>query len=67
MWQAILLTIVFLMILLFGVQNMHQAKVNFPFAGSFEINTIFLLIVCFFLGFATASFIWVGKADTKTE
>ena len=61
MWQAILITVIFLIVIVFGAQNMHQTRVNFPFSGGFEIRTVFLLLLCFFLGFASASFIWVAK------
>lgn len=61
MWQSILLIIIFIVFILFGIQNMHQTRVNFPLAGTFEIRTIFLLIACFFLGYMAASFIWIAR------
>jgi len=61
MWQSVLLIIILVIVILFGSQNMHQTRVNFPFAGTFEIRTVFLLLLCFFLGYAAASFIWLAK------
>ena len=61
MWQALPVIIFLVIVFLFGFENMHTARVNFPFAGTFEIKTVFLLIICFFLGYATASFLWMMK------
>ncbi len=61
MWQSVLLIIILVIIVLFGFQNMHQTRVNFPFAGTFEIRTVFLLLLCFFLGYVTASFVWLAR------
>ena len=61
MWQAVVLLGMFLFVTLFSVQNMHQTRINFPLAGGFEITTMFLLILCFFLGFAAASILWLTK------
>ena len=61
MWQVVVIGIIFFLIIIFGAQNMHQTRINFPFIGGAEIRTIFLLNLCFFLGFATASFVWFIK------
>ena len=61
MLQSLPFIIFLAIIFLFGFENLHQARVNFPFAGSFEIRTIFLLIICFFLGYAAATFSWMKK------
>jgi uncharacterized integral membrane protein len=60
-WQSVLLILIFVALILFGLQNMHQTRVNFPLVGTFEIRTVFLLIVCFFLGYMSASFMWIAK------
>jgi len=59
MWQTILVFVIFALIIIFGAQNMHQTRVNFPLAGGTEIRTVFLLLLCFFLGYATAFFSWL--------
>ena len=61
MWQGLVLIIIFALIVIFGVQNMHQTRVNFPFMGTFEARTVFLLLLCFFLGYVAASFTWLIK------
>ena len=61
MWQAIATLVILLVIILFGSRNMHETRINFPLAGGVSIHTVFLLIVCYFLGFASASFIWIAK------
>jgi len=61
MWQAILTAIVLMVIILFGARNMHQTRINFPLAGGVDIQTVFLLIVAYFLGFTSASFFWIMK------
>ena len=61
MWQAVAIIIIFVLLILFGAQNMHQTRINFPLAGAFEIRTVFLLLLCFFLGYAASSFIWLTK------
>jgi len=69
MIQTIATILIFLFVILFSIRNMHQAQVNLPLAGNFEIRTIFLLLLCFFLGFATATFLWLGKKikDRKSK
>jgi len=59
MWQIILICIVFILVIVFGAQNMHQARVNLPLTGTVEIRTVFLLLLCFFLGYAAAFFSWL--------
>ena len=61
MWKAVTVLVLLLLVLLFGAQNLHQVRINLPLAGAFEIRTVFLLMLCFFLGFACASFIWIAR------
>ena len=61
MWQGLIIIAIMAVIMLFGAQNMHQTKVNFPFMGTFEARTVFLLLLCFFLGYIAASFTWLIK------
>ena len=67
MWHSAMLIIVLVLAIIFGAQNMHQTRVNFPFAGTFEIRTVFLLILCFFLGYVAASLIWLTKQVRKNK
>jgi uncharacterized integral membrane protein len=46
---------------LFIAGNMHTTQVNLPFGKGFEIRTVFLLIVSFFLGYGTAYFVGLIK------
>jgi uncharacterized integral membrane protein len=61
MWRTILIVIVVLVMLLFIAGNMHTTQVNLPFGKGFEIRTVFLLIVSFFLGYGTAYFVGLIK------
>jgi uncharacterized integral membrane protein len=54
MWRTIIVIIVVLVIILFVGGNMHTTRVNLPFANGFEIRTILLLFISFFLGYGTA-------------
>jgi uncharacterized integral membrane protein len=65
MWKAFILILIFAVIVLFTMQNMHQTRINFPFAGALEIRTVFLLLLCFFLGYAVSSFIWLARGVKK--
>lgn len=67
MTQAAILILIFLMFILFGAQNMHQTRINFPLVGGFETQTVFLLLLFFFLGFTTATFFWLGKQIKKRK
>ena len=67
MWQTGLFLIILTLIIVFGAQNMHQTRVNFPFTGGFEIRTVFLLILCFFLGFASSFFMLITRQLKKRK
>ena len=69
MIQAIIIMMVLFLITVFGLGNMHQTRVNLPLAGGYEVNTIFLLILCFFLGYAAAVLTWCVQRikDKKTK
>jgi uncharacterized integral membrane protein len=67
MWQGVALTAIFITLILFCAQNMHQARINFPFAGTFEIRTVFLLLTVFFLGYGSAYFTWILKRVKKRD
>lgn len=57
MWRAATVITILLIVLLFAALNMHPTQVNFPFTKGFEIRTVFLLILSFFLGYAVAYFV----------
>jgi len=61
MWRAVIVITIFLIVLLFVTQNMHTTKVNFPFTKGVEVSTVFLVILSFFLGFATSYFVRFTK------
>ncbi|MBF0252741.1 MAG: hypothetical protein HQL29_02900 [Candidatus Omnitrophica bacterium] len=61
MIQAILIMIAILLVIMFGLGNMHQTRVNLPLTGTFEVTTMFLLLLCFFLGYAAAVLTWCLK------
>jgi len=54
MWRTILVIVVVLIIFLFVSGNMHRTRVNLPFAGGFEIRTVFLPVLSFLLGYGAA-------------
>ena len=57
MWRkAIIITIV-LGVVILAALNMHPTKVNVPFTQGYEIKTVFLLIMSFFLGYGVAHFV----------
>ena len=54
MWRVALIIGIVLAALVLSAQNMHRTRVNLPFTQGFEIATVFLLVLCFALGYATA-------------
>lgn len=54
MWRAALIIGIVLAVLVLSAQNMQRARVNFPFTEGLEIPTVFLLVLWFALGYATA-------------
>ncbi|MBF0254405.1 MAG: hypothetical protein HQL11_04700 [Candidatus Omnitrophica bacterium] len=58
MWAVVSVFIFLVVLSLFGVQNMHQTRVNFPMVGGLEIQTVFLLMIVFILGFMAGCFFW---------
>ena len=61
MWRAIVIVGISLLIILFASLNMHATRLNVPFTKGFEIRTVFLLLLCFFLGYASAFFVGLAK------
>jgi len=66
MWRTVIVITILLIVFLFVAVNMHQTRVNFPFTKGFEIRTVFLLVLSFFVGFATAYFVRFTK-DSKNR
>jgi len=66
-WRMIIVIIIILLVLIFSAQNMHATQVNFPFTSGFEIRMVFLLVLCFILGYATAHFIGFAKNFRKRD
>jgi uncharacterized integral membrane protein len=54
MWRTIIIIIVVLIVFLFVAVNMHTTQINLPFGKGFEIRTVFLLTLSFFVGYGTA-------------
>lgn len=54
MWRAALIIGIVLAVLMLSAQNMQRARINFPFTQGLEIATVFLLVLCFALGYAAA-------------
>ena len=54
MWRTIIIIAVVLIIFLFVAVNMHTTQINLPFGKGFEIRTVFLLTLSFFVGYGTA-------------
>ena len=54
MWRAALIIGIVLAVFVLSAQNMHRTRVNLPFTQGFEIATVFLLVLCFALGYGTA-------------
>jgi len=46
---------------------MHSTQVNFPFTSGIQVRMVFLLILCFILGYATAHFVELGKNFRKRD
>jgi len=67
MWRKILLITGVLVLLVLAALNMHPTKVNVPFTEGYEVRTIFLLIVSFFLGYGVAYFIELGRHRRERE
>ena len=65
MWRTALIIIVLLLLLIFGAVNMHQTRVNVPFTGGFEVRTVLLLVVSFFLGYAVAYFVELARGKRE--
>jgi len=61
MWRVATVVIILLIVFLFMAMNMHQTQINFPFTKGFEIRTVFLLILSFCFGYATAYFVGLTK------
>ena len=61
MWRTIIVIIVVLIIFLFVAVNMHTTQINLPFGKGFEIRTVFLLTLSFFVGYGTAHFVGFVK------
>ena len=67
MWRKILIITGVLGILILAALNMHTTKVNVPFTQGYEIRTILLLIVSFFLGYGVAHFIELSRHRRERE
>ena len=61
MWRALLIVGICLVILLFASLNMHSTQINFPFSKGFEMRTVFLLTLCFVVGYGAAYFVGLAK------
>jgi len=57
MWRVVIVIGVLLLVFLFVGQNMHSIQINMPFSGGFEVRTVFLVAVVFFLGYGAAHFV----------
>jgi len=67
MWRAALIIGIVLAVLVLSAQNMHRTRVNLPFTEGFEITTVFLLVLCFALGYATARVMALVKNSRKRK
>lgn len=61
MWRGAIIISILLVLVVFAALNMHQTRVNMPFTSGFEVRTVFLLIVTFFLGYAVAYFVELAR------
>lgn len=57
MWRKAIIITAALTVITLAALNMHPTRVNVPFTQGYEIKTVFLLIVSFFLGYGVAYFV----------
>ncbi len=57
MWRKVIIITIVLAVVILSALNMHPTKVNLPFTQGYEIKTVFLLVVSFFLGYGVAYFV----------
>ena len=61
MWHVAVIVVLLLIAFLFVGLNMHTTQINFPFTKGYEMRTVFLLAVSFFLGYGTACLVGLAR------
>jgi uncharacterized integral membrane protein len=64
--KIIFIVVLVTLLVAFGIDNMHQTEIHFPFADAVEINVIFLFLIGLLLGAGfTFAVVALGRFNKK--